>query len=90
MFATPGCCRAAMKPLEVRVMINDTLEAVVHSNGPDHLCVIFYQDAKRIGSFCAEHGGSRTDYMPEYRTQNGKSDYGVTFEQAVKLAMERR
>jgi len=75
--------------MPTRFMINDRIVGSFASHGPDHLCIVFFENGERIGSFCAE-APCRTDYLPEYRPQDMTKDFGVTFDEAVHLAMERK
>lgn len=76
------------KVMSVKFAINDTLQATFASHGPDHLCLIFWKQDKRVGSFCAEgQGYALMDLMIEpYDLEKGTIPVD-SLEEAVKIIL---
>lgn len=70
--------------------VNDSIVAVSASTNPDKLVLHLFDTAtqKKVGSYAIDQI-DHADFLPEYRDQNMSTDF-CTFDQAVKMAMERK
>ena len=64
-------------------LASDKLHASFVTHDKHHLCIIFYRDGRRVGSFCAERPYGMMDYLSESTNQSSPVD---SLQHAIQLA----
>lgn len=77
--------------LWIEFRVNEKVLAMSRGNRDERLCLHLFdvETREKLGSYAVDDIDD-ADYMPAYREPRLDTDFGITLEQAAKMAMERR